>query len=110
MGSLLGALVAALAWVLTLVVMAIDISLFGVSHSYITNQCSLECCAMLMDDKGHQKSRQQPPRLARILLNRYVDLPRGYGVVIPRHVHRAVHMLQCEKGQEVEYVWSEDEQ
>ena len=31
-GSLLGAMVAALAWVLTLVVMAVDFSLFGVRN------------------------------------------------------------------------------
>ena len=34
-GSLLGAMVAALAWVLTLVVMAVDFSLFGVRHQIL---------------------------------------------------------------------------
>ena len=35
-GSLLGAMVAALAWILTLVVMAVDFSLFGVRDQVLT--------------------------------------------------------------------------
>ena len=56
-GSLLGAMVAALAWVLTLVVMAVDFSLFGVRHQVLWLLLTGEL--MLTDQSGNQKSCQR---------------------------------------------------
>ena len=52
-GSLLGAIVAAIAWILTLVVMAVDFTLFGVS-SYPLWICEYEADY----DKDYQKPCQ----------------------------------------------------
>ena len=56
-GSLLGAMVAALAWVLTLVVMAVDFSLFGVRHQILWLPSTGEL--MLMNQPGNQKPCQR---------------------------------------------------
>ena len=40
LGSLMGALIAAIAWILTLVVMAIDFSIFGVVKRHVNNDRS----------------------------------------------------------------------
>ena len=55
-GSLLGAMVAALAWVLTLVVMAVDFSLFGVRHQILSLLSTGKL--MLTNQPGNQKSCQ----------------------------------------------------
>ena len=56
-GSLLGAMVAALAWVLTLVVMAVDFSLFGVRPQLLS--LLLTGDLMLTDQPGNQKPCQR---------------------------------------------------
>ena len=87
-GSLLGAVIALIAWILTLVVMAIDFSLFGVSHL----SPLITPCAHIAQD--NQKPRQQGWfRLARLLLRRHVDLPGSHGLAVPGRIHCAIYML-----------------
>lgn len=97
-GSLLGALVAALAWILTLVVMAVDFSLFGVRYQFFS--LPLTGDLMLTDQPGNQEPRQRAQSLSRLLHYRDVDLPRSHDPAILRHVHRPLHLLQCAEGKE----------
>lgn len=92
-GSLLSAMVAGVAWIITLIVMAIDFSLFGVCSIPDVGEVKLNC-----SPPDHQKPRQQRrQRLARLLLDRHVDHPRSHDLALPWHAHRALHLLQCEE-------------
>ena len=97
-GSLLGAMVAALAWVLTLVVMAVDFSLFGVRNQGLSPE--LAVFIVLTDQPGNQKPHQRPQSLSRLLFYRNVDMPYSDASAILRHVHCPLHMLQCPEGEE----------
>ena len=97
-GSLLGAMVAALAWVLTLVVMAVDFSLFGVRNQVLS--LVLTSYLVLTDQPGNQKPCQRAQSLPRLLLCRDVDMSHSHDPAILRHVHCPFHMLQCPEGEE----------
>ncbi len=97
-GSLLGAMVAALAWVLTLVVMAVDFSLFGVRNQLLSHV--LTEYLVLTNRPGNQKSCQQTQGLSCLLLCRNVDMSHSHDTAILRHVHCPLHMLQCPEGEE----------
>ena len=97
-GSLLGAMVAALAWVLTLVVMAVDFSLFGVRNQVLS--LALTGYPVLTGQPGNQKPCQRAQSLSRLLLCRNVDMSHSYDPAILRHVHCPLHMLQCPEGEE----------
>ena len=97
-GSLLGAIVAALAWILTLVVMAVDFSLFGVRDQ--VSSLVLTGYLVLTDRPGNQKPCQRAQSLSRLLLCWNVDMSRSHDPIILRHVYCTFHMLQCSKGQE----------
>ena len=97
-GSLLGAMVAALAWVLTLVVMAVDFSLFGVRNQLLL--LALSGDPVLTDQPGNQKSCQRAQSLSCLLLCRNVDMSHSHDTAILRHVHCSLYMLQCPKGEE----------
>ena len=96
-GSLLGAMVAALAWVLTLVVMAVDFSLFGVRNQVLS--LVLADYHVLTDQPGNQEPRQRAQGLSRLLLGWNVDMPHSHDPAILRHVHCPLHVLQCPEGE-----------
>ena len=97
-GSLLGAMVAALAWILTLVVMAVDLSLFGVRNQVLTLVST--SYRVLTNQPGNQKPCQRPQSLSCLLLCGNVDMSRSHDPAILRHVHCPLHMLQCPEGEE----------
>ena len=98
----MGAVVAFVAWMLTLVVMAVDFSLFGVSpsqpivHSPILGVwlyvVHTNCLSLNVAD-GQKPRQQAEQRLARFLFGGHVDLSCGDGVAVPGHVCCAVHVL-----------------
>jgi uncharacterized membrane protein len=91
-GGLISTFIAAVAWIITLVVMAIDFAVFGVSrssHPYVQSRTRLT-----YDYPDYQKSCQfRRQRVTRLLLYRHVDHLGSDGLVIFRHGPRLLHLL-----------------
>jgi hypothetical protein len=93
-GGLISTLVAAVAWIITLVVMAIDFAAFGVSsfsrpHAQIRTILMYDC---LDYQKPRELRRQRFPRL---LLCRHVDHLSSDDLVILRHDPCLLHLLHA---------------
>jgi hypothetical protein len=93
-GGFISTLVAAVAWIITLVVMAIDFAAFGVSsssgpHAQIQTILMYDC----LDYQKPRELRRQ--RFTRLLLCRHVDHLSGDGLVILRHDPCLLHLLHA---------------
>jgi hypothetical protein len=87
-GSLLSFFIGAIAWVMTVVVMAIDFSLFGVRDPPPQHHHS----NVAVDYQKPCQSRRL--WISRLLLDRHVGSPCGHGPPLLRHVHRPLYLLQ----------------
>lgn len=89
--SILSSVLAAVTWIVTLVVMAIDFALFGVSPLPLI----LQFPSLTHPPPDRKRPRQrQRLLLPRHLLHRNVDSPRSNGRPLLRQHRRPLHMLQ----------------
>jgi hypothetical protein len=96
LGSLLGSGLALVAWLVTLVIMAIDLAIFGVRALLFF------CFDIIIEVTGSftcpglKKSHQfQWYRKLRLLLDWHVDVHRRDGFAVPRKYRCAIYLLFC---------------
>jgi len=89
-GSLVGVIIATLAFIATVVVMAIDFAIFGVSDLLHRHASSIADSSVIDHQRPRQLRWQRKPRFLQL---RHVDLSGRDGLALLRHDHRVLHLL-----------------